>query len=60
MTKELENKLNNIRIPMVKNKQDMANLNLTLKEINAIVIGLKLTNAYEDILDEELKLKHED
>ena len=60
MTKKLENKLNNIRISMAKNKQDMANLNLTLKEINAIVIGLKLTNAYEDILDEELKLKHED
>lgn len=58
MTNDLERKLSKIREDMRDNKQKETMLNLSISELNMIIMGLKMSIAFDDILDEEIALKH--
>lgn len=58
MTKVLENKLSEIREASIKNKQKEVMLNITIHELSMIITGLKMSNAFDDVLDDEIAIKH--
>lgn len=58
LTKVLLVKLSKLREDMVHNKQKETILNISLHEISEIITGLKMTNAFDDVLDDELAIKH--
>ena len=58
MTDALEKKLSEIREDMRDNKQKETMLSLSISELSMIIMGLKMSIAFDDILDEEIALKH--
>lgn len=58
MTRVLEAKLSELRESMVKNKHKETTLNITLHELSMIITGLKMSNAFDDVIDEEIAIKH--
>lgn len=58
MTRVLEKKLSELRESMIKNKHKETTLNITLHELSMIITGLKMSNAFEDVIDEEIGIKH--
>lgn len=58
MTKVLEKKLSELRESMIKNKHKETVLNITLHELSMIITGLKMSNAFDDVIDEEIAIKH--
>lgn len=58
MTRVLEKQLSDIRESMIKNKQKETSITITLHQVSMIITGLKLSNAFDDVLDEEIEIKH--
>ena len=58
MPKVLLNKLSKLRENMVNNKQKETVLNISLHELSMIITGLKMSNAFDDVLDDEIAIKH--
>lgn len=58
MTRDLQNKLSNLREELIKNNEKEVQLNLSLHELGMIITGLKMSNAFDDVIDEEIKIKH--
>lgn len=58
MTKVLLEKLNKIREELVNNKQKEVNLKLSVYELSVIITGLKMSNAFDEVLDDEIQVKH--
>lgn len=58
MTRILQEKLSKLREDLIQNKQKETLINISVHELSMIITGLKMSNAFDDILDEEIELKH--
>lgn len=58
MGEDLEELLSKIREDMIKNQKKEIKLNFTLNQINMIITGLKMSNALEKVIDEEINIQH--
>lgn len=58
MTRVLQEKLSKLREDLIQNKQKETLINISVHELSMIITGLKMSNAFDDILDEEIELKH--
>ena len=58
MTKVLLEELSKLREELIKNKQKETVLKVSVHELSMIITGLKMSNAFDDILDEEIQIKH--
>lgn len=58
MTRILQEKLSKLREDLIQNEQKETLINISVHELSMIITGLKMSNAFDDILDEEIKLKH--
>ena len=58
MTKILQEKLSKLREDLIQNEQKETLINISVHELSMIITGLKMSNAFDDILDEEIELKH--
>lgn len=58
MTRILQEKLSKLREDLIQNKQKETLINISVHELSMIITGLKISNAFDDILDEEIELKH--
>lgn len=57
MTIVLQEKLSRIREDMINNKQKETMIDISLHELSMIITGLKMSNAFDDVLDEEIDIK---
>ncbi len=58
MTRILQEKLSKLREDLIQNKQKETLINISVHELSMIITGLKMSNAFDDILDEEIEIKH--
>ena len=58
MTKVLLEELSELREELIKNKQKETTLKVSTRQLSVIILGLKMSNAFDDILDEEIQIKH--
>lgn len=58
MTRILQEKLSKLREDLIQNEQKETLINISVHELSMIITGLKMSNAFDDILDEEIELKH--
>lgn len=58
MTRILQEKLSKLREDLIQNKQKETLINISVHELSMIITGLKMSSAFDDILDEEIELKH--
>ena len=58
MTKVLLKELSKLREELIKNKQKETVLKVSVHELSMIITGLKMSNAFDDVLDEEIQIKH--
>ena len=58
MTKVLLEELSKLREELIKNKQKETTLKVSTRQLSVIILGLKMSNAFDDILDEEIQIKH--
>lgn len=58
MTRILQEKLSKLREDLIQNKQKETLINISVHELSMIITGLKMSNAFDNILDEEIKIKH--
>ena len=58
MTRILQEKLSKLREDLIQDKQKETLINISVHELSMIITGLKMSNAFDDILDEEIELKH--
>ena len=58
MTKVLLEELSKLREELIKNKQKETTLKVSTHQLSIIITGLKMSNAFDDILDEEIQIKH--
>ena len=58
MTKVLLEELSKLREELIKNKQKETTLKVSTRQLSVIILGLKMSNAFDDILDEEIQVKH--
>ena len=58
MTKVLLEELSKLREEIIKNKQKETVLKVSVHELSMIITGLKMSNAFDDILDEQIQIKH--
>ena len=58
MTKVLLEELSELREELIKNKQKEIALKVSTRQLSVIILGLKMSNAFDDILDEEIQIKH--
>lgn len=58
MTRILQEKLSKLREDMINNKQKETILNISLNELSIIITGLKLSNSFDGVLDDEISIKH--
>lgn len=58
MTRVLQEKLSKLREELIQNKQKETIINLSVHELSMIITGLKMSNAFDDVLDEEIQIKH--
>ena len=58
MTRILLEELSKLREELIKNKQKETVLKVSVHELSMIITGLKMSNAFDDILDEEIQIKH--
>ena len=58
MTKVLLEELSELREELIKNKQKETTLKISTRQLSVIILGLKMSNAFDDILDEEIQIKH--
>ena len=52
MTRILQEKLSKLREDLIQNKQKETLINISVHELSMISTGLKMSNAFDDILDE--------
>ena len=57
-TRILQEKLSKLREDLIQNKQKETLINISVHELSMIITGLKMSSAFDDILDEEIELKH--
>ena len=58
MTRILQEKLSKLREDLIQNKQKETLINISVHELSMIITGLKMSNAFDNILDEEIEIKH--
>lgn len=58
MTRILQEKLSKLREDLIQNKQKETLINISVHELSIIITGLKMSNAFDNILDEEIEIKH--
>ena len=58
MTRVLQEKLSKLREDLIRNKQKETLINISVHELSMIITGLKMSNAFDNILDEEIEIKH--
>ena len=58
MTRILQEKLSKLREDLIQNKQKETLINISVHELSMIITGLKMSNDFDDILDEEIEIKH--
>lgn len=58
MTKTLLEALSKTREELMKNKQKEVNLKLSVHQLSVIITGLKMSNAFDEVLDDEIAIKH--
>ena len=58
MTKVLQNRLSDIREACIKNKHKDTVIRLSICEISELITGLKVLNAFDYVLDDEIQIKH--
>lgn len=58
MTRILQEKLSKLRENLIQNKQKETLINISVHELSMIITGLKMSNAFDNILDEEIEIKH--
>lgn len=58
MTRILQEKLSKLREDLIRNKQKETLINISVHELSMIITGLKMSNAFDNILDEEIAIKH--
>ena len=58
MTRILQEKLSKLREDLIQNKQKETLINISVHELSMIITGLKMSNAFDNILDEEIDIKH--
>ena len=58
MTRILQEKLSKLREDLIQNKQKETLINISVHELTMIITGLKMSNAFDNILDEEIEIKH--
>lgn len=57
-TKVLQNRLSEIREACIKNNHKETLVKLSNQEMSEIITALKMLNAFDDILDDEIQIKH--
>ena len=58
MTRILQEKLSKLREDLIQNKRKEILINISVHELSMIITGLKMSNAFDNILDEEIEIKH--
>lgn len=58
MTRVLQEKLSKLREDLIQNKQKETLINISVHELSMIITGLKMSNAFDNVLDEEIQIKH--
>ena len=58
MTRILQEKLSKLREDLIQNKQKETLINISVHELSMIITGLKMSNAFDNVLDEEIEIKH--
>lgn len=58
MTRILQEKLSKLREDLIQNKQKETLINISVHELSMIITGLKMSNAFDNVLDEEIQIKH--
>lgn len=58
MTRVLQEKLSKLREDLIRNKQKETLINISVHELSMIITGLKMSNAFDNILEEEIEIKH--
>lgn len=58
MTRILQEKLSKLREDLIQNKQKETLINISVHELSMIITGLKMSNAFDNILDEEIEIKY--
>lgn len=58
MTRILQEKLSKLREDLIQNKQKETLINISVHELSMVITGLKMSNAFDNILDEEIEIKH--
>ncbi|AMN31076.1 hypothetical protein BFS06_14460 [Clostridium perfringens] len=56
--KILIKRLSELREISILNKDKTINLNLNINEITMIIVGLKISKVFDDVIDEELEIKY--
>ncbi|MGG7131196.1 hypothetical protein [Clostridium perfringens] len=56
--KILIKRLSELREISILNKDRTINLNLNINEITMIIVGLKISKVFDDVIDEELEIKY--
>ena len=58
MIRILQEKLTKLREELIQNKQKETLINISVHELSMIITGLKMSNAFDNILNEEIEIKH--
>lgn len=58
MTRVLQEKLSKLREDLINNKQKDTLIKVSVHELSIIITGLKMSNAFDNVLDEEIEIKH--
>lgn len=58
MTRILQEKLSKLREDLIQNKQKETLINISVHELSMIITGLKMSNAFDNVLDEEIEIKY--